>query len=349
MSVKERVVASDWTRELLILLTIGVYVLTHVVGLKFNHRKVSSWVGTHRELLTSQFFQVGPDADSLKKAGASNNMELVVSDGPTAYSLYATGRENAATFLARIKVLGRQNLLGLAAELGAGFFIDGMAPREGIDIVIRPWQATDIPAFVFAIVNKANMREVRDELYYMSLTKTTDSDKLPVHFTFMTESAEITETMFSAKLAEAIKGSEKLLRFIAVTDQGDTAPKTAEELVARQRIVVSLNFPRNKAEEEASQRIVEAAIGLADVLAGLKPWRPEVAKKIKATREAAQKRVQKALDEKKAEELAEKRAASKRAAAESLPKLSASEQKKIEQKQREKEARKQRSKQTRRM
>jgi hypothetical protein len=348
MSVRERIAASDWTREAFIMVTILAYVLSYVVGLNFNRRKVGNWVGAHRDVLTSQFYQVGSEANSVEKAG-SENIKLTVDDGPTTYSLYATGRENAATFLARMQVLGRQNIIALVVEYVSGFFFASVAPKETVEITIRPWRAADIPPFVFAIVNKGNMRESRDEYYYLSLTKTTDSPKLPPQFTFMTESAEVSDTLYTSKLAEALKGSEGILKYIAITDQRDASPKTMEELAPEQRIVLSLNFPKSKDEEEASARLVDAAIGLTDVLASLKPWRPEVAKKIKATREAAQKRVQKVLDERKAEAVAEKKAAAKRQAADNVPKLSAAEQKKIEQRQREKDARKQRAKQSRRM
>jgi hypothetical protein len=234
----------------------------------------------------------------------------------------------------------------LAMEYVMSFAMGGFEPKDVIDVFIIPAADSKFEPFIFGVVNKDYMKTARDENYYLSLTRTSDSPKLPPYMTFMSESSEITDTIFSSELSEAVHeaGASHVLQAITVTDQLSDRPKSLEDAQSRPRIILTLKFPRNEAEKNASIKIVNAAINLVDVCIEKAKWRPEVARKVKATREAELKKVQKALDEVKAEELAQKKAEQKREQQESRQKLSS----KAEQKEREKEQKRQQKKQQKR-
>lgn len=153
------------------------------------------------------------------------------------------------------------------------------------------------------------MQTAREDNYYLSLTRTTDSEKLPIYYTFMTESAEISETMFNSELSDAIHhpNSQNVLEYLAITDQLTDRPTTLEAAAARPQIRLSMKFPSSKEDLAASQKVLNAAINMIDFAAKKGRWRPEVSRKIKNTREAEVKKVQKILDDERAEELAQRR------------------------------------------
>ncbi|ANB13747.1 hypothetical protein AWJ20_4691 [Sugiyamaella lignohabitans] len=348
MGPLQRARVYDWSKEFLIVLSIMGYVVLHFLGLRVNQGKVSSWIKAHLDVLQTQFYQVGPKPNIT----STKSIDYIVTDGATAYNTYATGRVNVSHVLAKFRLLGRQNFITLSMEYFTSIFLQGFNPRDQIDVVITPSDPAAIDPFVFAVVNKENMSRSRDQNYFLSITRTVDSDKLPPSFTFMTESAEVTDTVveLAKEFFQALEtpGVEKVLEYFAITDQQPTAPLSLKDLEPKTKLYLSLKFPSNKEQSELSARILNSAINLVDILVAKKTWRPEVAKKIKATRDAEIKKVQKALDLIKAEELAQKKTEALREKKAALAKLSPEEQKKLDQKSKEKEQRKLRSKQIRR-
>ena len=79
--------------------------------------------------------------------------------------------------------------------------------------------------FVFAIVHKNKMKQLRDDRYDLSLTTTKDHAKLPVWATVMSESAEITEAMLTDDLLKAVNECGDLLEALVITDQPIEAPR----------------------------------------------------------------------------------------------------------------------------
>lgn len=346
MTILQRVQAYDWTKEAVILASILAYILLHMVGVRLNRRKVTSWISANKEVLTNQFYQVGT------RAGADTNdlLSLTEEDGATAYTTYATGRLNVQSLIVRFRLLGRQNFITLSMEYITSFFFNGFTPRDAVDVVITPDKTASkkIEPFIFAIVHKEKMRTAREDNYYLSLTRTVDSAKLPPTFTFMSEATEINEALFTEELSEAIQEAGNVLNYIAITDQASNAPSGLEDVEPQTLVAISLNYPSNEAEGRASAKLINTALNLVDHLVSKKPWRPEVARKIKATREAEIKKIQRSIEAAKAEEIAQKKAEQKREETKSERNLSQAEQKKLEQKRREKDMRKARNRQTRR-
>lgn len=328
LSILERVLKYDWSKEAIIFGSILVFVALHYWGSTANKNKVEGWIKSHREVLDAEFAQVGTTAST-----------TFVKESPTVFASWATGRQNIDSLLATFTLKGRQNLITLSIEYVLGFFFGLPAPADTIDITITPNKKAPISSFVFAIVNKEIMKRAREDNYYLSLTRTTDSEKLPVNFVFMSENPEVTNSFFTPEIAEAVQTSQNVLELLAVSDQGKSRPEKVEEVAPKPSLTLSLKFPSNSEEAAISAKLLQAAIRLID-LAAEKTLRPEVARKIKATRESEVKKIVKAQEEEKAEELAQKKADEKREQRNRIAKLSPAEQRKYEEKERKKEQKK---------
>lgn len=338
MTILQRLIKYDWSKEALIVASIVAFVLSFYYGAGRNTKKVVSWIDAHRTVLKEEFYQVG----------FKNGTEYIV-DSPTEFVTFASGRSLIPSVTTNFSLKSRQNLIGLSLEYIMGFFFGVPPPVDTIDVAISiDNKEASINGFVFAIVNKEVMKHAREDNYYLSLTKTTDSPKLPINFVFMSEFPEVTDSLFTPQLEEIIQKSAGILNYISFTDQGRNHPEKVEDIVSVPRLVLSLNFPKNAEEAQTSAALLQAAIGLVDIAASKQKLRPETLKKLKATRDAEIKKIVKLEDEKRAEELADKKAKEKREERNRISKLSPAEQRKIEEKERQKEQRKLRSKQMRR-
>lgn len=328
LSIFQRILKYDWSKEAIIVGSIAVFVAFHIWGMNANKKKVESWIKAHKEVLDSEFYQVGIDASS-----------HYVVDSPTAYVTYATGRQNIDSLTGTFTLQGRQNFVSLSMEYVLGFFFGLPSPSDSVQISIVPTRNASINNFVFAIVNKEIMKRAREENYYLSLTKTTDSSKLPPYLVFMSENPEITDIFYTPEIAEAVQNSHNVLDFLALSDQRKVRPEEPEDVTSNPTLTLTLRLPGNEEDAKTSAAILQAAIRLIDT-AVEKTLRPEVAKKIKATRDVELKKILKVKDEEKAEELAQKKADEKREQRNRISKLSPAEQRKFEEKERKKEQRK---------
>ncbi|VVT50043.1 uncharacterized protein SAPINGB_P002572 [Magnusiomyces paraingens] len=343
LSLLGRVLAYDWSKEGYIFASIFAFVFLHYFFLRRNQAKVAKWVASHRPVLTKEFYQVG--------VSPNPKDPLVAPYSPTLYSTYATGRVGIDAVKIEFGLKGRHNPITLSLEYLLDLFFGHKVTDDYVNVTIVPSSTSAAPIHpcVFAVINKEDMKEVREENYYLSITKTSDSPKLPNTFVFMSESAELTDNLFSTELSDAIKNSSAFLKFFALADLQKESPKKLEDLVSHPRVILSFRFPKTEAEYTASSVLLQAAIDFVDSAPAKSFVRPEVAKKIKATRDSETRKIVKALDEAKAEEIAKKKAEEKRNQRNAISKMSPAEQKKYEQRERDKEMRKLRSKNARRI
>ena len=191
------------------------------------------------------------DVQSSGLARASVSSELVIPSEllkeKTAqeYVTYATGRQNVACLDVKINLFKRYNPGYLMAETVMSFFMDSIkAPVERMeatayafdgkekDLVPVPSQKeqdalearlksiqSSYDGFVWAVVNKDGMRQLRDDRYDISLTSTKDHPRLPTWATVMSESAEVTETLLTPELIKVIEQAGPAFEYLIVTDQ----------------------------------------------------------------------------------------------------------------------------------
>lgn len=236
-------------------------IIIHLFGTSTNRKKANKWINAHAPVLRKQFALVGfggrgPLADEIKsqdlpKSLASDSLELpeelLKEKSPHEFATYATGRQNIAFLDFNLTLFKRYSPLTVFIEYGLSLFFESMpAPVERMEAIIYPFDGKEsltIPGqapgahelrkdtkssydgFVWAVVNKDTMNQLRDDRYDVSITTTKDSPKLPSWATVMSESAEVTDLLLSPELIKAVEEAGELLEHLIVTDQPVDRPK----------------------------------------------------------------------------------------------------------------------------
>jgi hypothetical protein len=255
-NVHERYSLSDFKQEGVILGLILIIVAIHLYGTRANRQKAKKWIAAHAPVLQKEFALVGfggrvspsvedVESEGLAKSMASDSLELPVDilkeKSPQEFATYATGRQNIAFLDINLNLFKRYSPLTMLGEYVLSLFFETMpAPVEGMEAILYPFdgrEALTIPGqapgahelrkdskssydgFVWAIVNKETMKQLRDDRYDVSITTTKDSPKLPNWVTVMSESAEITDFLLTPELVKAIEDAGELLNHLIITDQ----------------------------------------------------------------------------------------------------------------------------------
>jgi hypothetical protein len=248
------VTINDFTQELILLPILLVTIAVNLWGAWANKSRAKQWAATHLPLLESEFASVGFSGDKtssdneggLKAGKIDVPDDLLRQKGKNEYITYATGRQNVAFLHIQLSLYKRYNPVTWFMEFFFSFFFDSMAaPVERVEATLYPFdgkEKTTVPknengnqvqskdssydGFVFAVVHKDKMQQLRDDRYDLSLTATRDHAKLPDWATTMSESAEITEAMLTPELVKAVAESGEDLECLVITDQPLDAPKT---------------------------------------------------------------------------------------------------------------------------
>jgi len=200
--------------------------------------------------------------------------------------------------------------------------------------------------FVWAVVNKDIMKSLRDDRYDLSLTTTKDHPKLPVWATVMSEANEITETLLTPDLIKAVHEAGDAFEGLIISDQPQDRPNKIDETVPKKRITLSIKLP---SDYSTTLPIFHSFLRISDTLVTHGRFRPEVMRKVRATRDAEIHKLKKLDDDEKAEERKVQQDKKKREEREQLLKgLSADEQRKFLDKEREKEQRRAQKRRTQR-
>ncbi|KAK0646454.1 hypothetical protein B0T16DRAFT_329271 [Cercophora newfieldiana] len=381
-NVHERHSLSDFKTEGIILLVVALVLVLHLIGARLNRTKAKKWIRAHAVALAAEFALVGfsgvplsasdKSGDELLKelsdSNASQGDDILKEKSLFEFATYATGRANVAFVDVKLTLTKRFNPLKTLAEQVLGFFIDSFAqPEDVMEAILYPFdgkEALTVPGlpgaaelrakdsksaydgFVWALVHKESMKQVRDDRYDVSLTYTKDHAKLPSWLTVMTESAEITDVVLTPELIAAAEAAGDRLEYLIITDQPIEKPTTINETTPRKRVYLKYRLPSDNNYDNLLP-IFKQFLRVTDVLVSAGRFRPEVLRKVKASRDAAIKQIQKVEEDEKAEErLAEREKAKKAKRDAELKALDAKAQKKYLEREREKELRKSTKKQT---
>jgi hypothetical protein len=261
-NVHERHSLSEFKVEGLILSAITVVLLLHLFGARLNRNKAKKWIRAHSAALTSEFASVGfsgvpviaadKKGDELLQVLADENARqgdnLLKEKSLFEFATYATGRANVAFLDVKLTLLKRFNPFTVLIETVLSFFTDNAAEtQDTLSAVVYPFDGKEalivpgIPGaaelrskdgksafdgFVWALVHKECMKQVREDRYDVSLTVTKDHAKLPNWLTVMTESAEITDALLTPELIKAAEMAGDLLEYLIISDQPVEKPKT---------------------------------------------------------------------------------------------------------------------------
>lgn len=327
MSLLDRVLLNDWRIEMFSLGFTLVFVLLYKWGDLYNTKLASSFLNGLSPVMQKNFFQYGVSPTELYKKDLSES-----------FASYLSGRQNIERVNIRVLLKPRHNLFMWILETLLSFFSKMVEkPCDRAEIFIYPSVVYD--NFIAAIVNKEGMNDARQDNYYLSLTKTSDSANLPNAFVYMSEASEFYEKVFDGDLL--LKLDASVLKYVAITDQPIERAEEISQLEPRRRIIVLLNITNDKQKLSQLGEFMDSLFDVIDALAAKKiAFRPELLRKVLKTREGEVAKLQKVIDDARKEELAQERAKQKKGG-KKRSELSDAEQAKLEKKALEKKQRKQ--------
>ncbi|KAK2055132.1 DUF1682-domain-containing protein [Colletotrichum caudatum] len=367
-NIHERHSLGEFKLEGAILAVSAVIFLLHIIGTRLNRRKAQTWAVAHAPLLKSEFASVGFSPRSTTNSDPKDTAGLLREKSLFEFASYSTGRQNVAFMDVKLTLTKRFNPALSIVESVSSFFMDAVeTPHDSVEAVIYPFDGKEnltVPSvpgthelrskenkstydnFVWAIVSKDRMRQVRDDRYDVSITFTKDHAKLPNWVTIMGESAEITEQLLTPELIKAVEAAGDAFDYLIVSDQPVERPTTLEETTPRKRIFLRYRIPSNN-NYDALLPIFEYFVRIPDVLVSGAHFRPEVLRKVRSVREELIAQLKKAADAEKAEERALEREKQKKAKRDAeLSALDAKAQKKYLERERERDLKKSMKKQT---
>ena len=115
--------------ELLLLFVLVIYLVNYVIGKQANHNIATQWFDAHHNLLAEQFSLVGeyPHGSACVKraTGAGDDGSETALQGRAQFvketdstiTLWCSGRQGVASMLVQLKLIKRQDLLSMIAQL----------------------------------------------------------------------------------------------------------------------------------------------------------------------------------------------------------------------------------------
>ncbi|RQM08514.1 hypothetical protein DH86_00000231 [Scytalidium sp. 3C] len=361
-NLHERYTLNDFQQEGIILVIIVFIVAVHLYGTGANRRKAKKLSTAITPVLQKEYASVGFSAQNTQGVDSQElAKKLLKEKSPHQFTTYATGRQNVAFVDIHVNLVKRYNPFVVLMDHAMSLFFDSMpAPVERIQTIVYPFdgkEALTVPGqvpgahelrkdskstydgFVWAIVHKDTMKQLRDERYDVSITSTKDNSKLPNWVTVMTESAEITDTLLTPELVSAVEKVGDLLEHLIITDQPVDQPLALDDTTPKKRLYLSIKLPSSD-DYSTVLPLFEYFLRLPDFLVQSAHFRPEVMRKVREIREETIRKLQKADEERKAEERAlEKEKAKKLKREMDLKGMDAKAQKKYLEKEKEKEYR----------
>lgn len=261
-NIHERHSLAEFKAEGIILAVMAVVLVLHLFGASLNRTKAKKWIRANGPPLTAEFASVGfsgmplgvagKKGDELNKAlsdfYAKQGDNLIKEKSLFEFAAYATGRANVAFVDVKLTLLKRFNPLTVIFEALLGFAFDSPSQTQDVlEATLYPFDGREaklVPGlpgaaelhgkdsksafdgFVWAVVHKEHMKQVRDDRYDVSLTVTKDHAKLPNWLTVMSESAEITDALLTPELIKAVELAGDNFEYLIVSDQPIDKPKT---------------------------------------------------------------------------------------------------------------------------
>lgn len=366
--VHERHSLSEFKMEGVILAVAALVLLVHVLGARANRSKARAWMRAHAPALAAEFALVGFGPAPTMDAADVDARDLVREKSLYEFATYATGRQNTAFVDVKLTLAKRFNPVVSAVEMAASLLSDSFAPpadvmeaslypfdgKEDLTVPSTPGsvdaRAKDAKStyegFVWAVVNKDRMQKLREDRYDVTLTSTKDHSKLPNWLTVMSESSEITDALLTKDLVDAVVAAGDAFDHLIITDQPADRPKTLDDASPRKRLFLRYRLPSDD-DYGTLVPLLALFVRMPDRLVQAAHFRPEVMKKVRATREAMTALIKKADQEERNEERVYEKEKSRKAKRDAeLKGLDAKAQKKYLEKEREKELRRSQKKMT---
>ncbi|KAK6629849.1 hypothetical protein RUM43_003669 [Polyplax serrata] len=204
--------------EMLMIAGLLVYFLNFFTGKNKNYKLANMWYYTHKTLLEENFTLVGDDG----KLEIEN--QGLVKESENLYTLWCSGRTCCEGMLVELKLLKRQDLLSVIAQI--------MKPSHDQIHIRVDMSKEDMDSFVFCIANRkaANKlsREMADLSVFCPEKKSGTKFGVPENFSIMSEIGEATSAMLDSKILAVLNKYSNVIEYLHFSDQF-SGPKQPEE------------------------------------------------------------------------------------------------------------------------
>lgn len=225
--------------EILMVIGLLVYFMNYVAGRSKNARIAEMWLMEHKQLLLDNFSLVG-DTGKLNEDASENDL---VKESQSHYSLYCSGRVGCDSMLIELKLIKRQDLVAVLAQL--------VRPQNDQAHIRIDLAKDESDNFVLAIATKRTAmhlaRDMADISIYCPEKRPGEKFGLPSGFYVMSEIAEAASAILDTRVLQAFSKFSQYIDYIHVSDQfsgpkqqEDTAQLTMPEV--KRVLLVGLNI-----------------------------------------------------------------------------------------------------------
>ncbi|KZT50433.1 DUF1682-domain-containing protein [Calocera cornea HHB12733] len=327
----------QYQAEAIVLALVVLYMLVWAIGRQINGGRARAWYKTHFPFYATQFTRPG----------------ILQPDGPSDYFIFSTGRRAVLSLHTTFALLTRHNLIDMVYDIGRGLIELDYTSKDLLELDFRLTDDVTKPGYVWAVMKKDEMRQLRKDRWDLSLTKTGDNKSLPSSLSVMAEAADITDSFLQGPLLAILNDPTvlKYFRYLIITDQPADRPDIPIPLAERERHVILALLPPSAGQSAQTLPIVEAIFRFVDTI-DKTSLKFETIRKLKRNRQEFEdelmKEIEKIKKDREEEEEEDRKAAKRKAELERVSKMSSEEQRKWEEKERKRTLKKAQGKMTKR-
>lgn len=205
--------------EILTIIGLLVYFINYIAGRSKNAHIAELWLIEHKQLLLDNFSLVGDTG----KSNEDTSENGLVKESQSHYSLYCSGRIGCDSMLIELKLIKRQDLVAVLAQL--------VRPQNDQAHIRIELAKEETDNFVLAIATKKTamhlVRDMADISVYCPEKRPGEKFGLPSGFYVMSEIAEAASAILDARVLQAFSKFAPYIDYIHISDQF-SGPKQQE-------------------------------------------------------------------------------------------------------------------------
>ncbi|XP_046367161.1 PAT complex subunit CCDC47-like isoform X1 [Haliotis rufescens] len=243
--------------EMLMIAGLGVYFLNFLAGKTKNGKLAQCWLGSHREILESNFAIVGDDGSAKEVTSG-----ILMKDSENVYALWCSGRTCVEGMLVELKLLKRQDLINCLLRL--------FKPASDQVVVTVDMEKAIMDKFVFCIAHKkvaTKLHKDMQDLSQFTERKNVDRYDLPASYQVLSEVGEATSAILDKKVCQVLTKFEGLVDFMHFSDQY-SGPKNQDESqptkmpTTKSVLIFSFNVPGRGKTKTSDMEVIRPLLQL---------------------------------------------------------------------------------------
>ena len=256
--------------EMIVCSGLIAYFVNFFVGKSKNYKLANAWLTSHRGIFESNFAIVGDDGSGTEAVSG-----ILMKESENVYALWCSGRTCVEGMLCELKLLKRQCLVAILANM--------LKPGKSDQLHIRAdVNKEDMDTFVMAVGNKKTIARLSKDLNDLSSLcgekKSGEKVGLGSNVAVISEIGEATSAVLDSKVVSLLAKFEECLDSIHISDQytgakadassGDSAAAAKATVEPLRQIRCVFNVPgkgKSKPEDvEALRPLVQLVFHLID-------------------------------------------------------------------------------------